>query len=334
MNSKGIGISHLPNQRYRSFCKKGINYNIMLIGSGGAGKSTFINRLFQTEIIPKKVPEKSIITYKNNFGHDNATEIPENFNYKDSLVNFQITNVQMIDKRFNIKICITEVDNVGDKIDNTDCWVPIRNYINDHFSDYFIESKNNVKALIEDKRIHVCLYFIDACNSPCREVDIRVMKEIGELCNLIPVISKCDILIEDEMHTFYEQIINCLEKNEIMIYWPKDDIVKPPYFVIGQRQGRWGTITDNSDFATIKDVLVQSGMIDLVEKTEKFYENYRANVIMKEVEDTKMTGDDVKLSVEFVERLKEDEYLIERAKSLCESKKINEEKKEQFGDAS
>lgn len=319
MDSKGIGISHLPNQRYRSFCRKGVNYNIMVVGSGGVGKSTFINRLFRTDIIPKNVSDNATITFKDNYNLSETIDMPETYDYRDALLNFEITEIEMADSKFHVNIGVTEVDNVGDKIDNTDCWISIKNYINDLYNDYYLQSRENVKALVKDRRIHVCIYFIDSCGNPARETDICVMKEISKICNIIPVISKCDILLNDEMDFFYDKILREIEKQQIEIYYPEGDTIKPPYFVMSQRCGRWGNINDNSDFSIVKDVLIQNGMIDLIEKTEQFYEFYRGNVITQDISKSQMMNNDLKLKAEFIERLKnEDGFFIQSKKSLID----------------
>ncbi|KAJ8912248.1 hypothetical protein NQ315_003351 [Exocentrus adspersus] len=44
------GIANLPNQIYRKAVLKGFEFNIMVVGASGLGKSTFINSLFQSDV--------------------------------------------------------------------------------------------------------------------------------------------------------------------------------------------------------------------------------------------------------------------------------------------
>ena len=49
----------------------------------------------------------------------------------------------------------------GESIDNTNCWQPIIDYIDNKYEDYLnAESKVNRKLPINDQRIHCCLHFI------------------------------------------------------------------------------------------------------------------------------------------------------------------------------
>ena len=43
-----VGISNLPNQRYKIVNEEGGTFTVMLCGESGLGKTTFINTLFQT----------------------------------------------------------------------------------------------------------------------------------------------------------------------------------------------------------------------------------------------------------------------------------------------
>jgi cell division control protein 12 len=45
-----IGINNLPNQYHKIISRKWVHYTLLLVGSSGLGKTTFINTLFNTEL--------------------------------------------------------------------------------------------------------------------------------------------------------------------------------------------------------------------------------------------------------------------------------------------
>ena len=45
-----LGFANLPNQIYRKSVKDGFEFNLMVCGSSGLGKSTLMNSLFLTDI--------------------------------------------------------------------------------------------------------------------------------------------------------------------------------------------------------------------------------------------------------------------------------------------
>jgi septin family protein len=62
-----------------------------------------------------------------------------------------------------VRLNITFVDTpgFGDHVNNTDCWKPIVKFVEDRFSEYLNEETRIERpARIEDKRVHLCLYFV------------------------------------------------------------------------------------------------------------------------------------------------------------------------------
>lgn len=47
---KNVGFANLPNQLHRKAVRRGFVFNLMITGSPGLGKSTFINALFCSDL--------------------------------------------------------------------------------------------------------------------------------------------------------------------------------------------------------------------------------------------------------------------------------------------
>ncbi|KAM0686149.1 hypothetical protein COBT_002632 [Conglomerata obtusa] len=285
---------------------------------------------FRSPLAPYGIVEKS----------DDQKTI-QNIIYKKNVANFQVTECQFTDKKFNVRMTITEVDGVGDMINNDLCWEPIVAHINDLFVDYYNQEKENVRSLCVDRRIHACLYFIESHGEAPKLLDIAIMKEISQYCNVIPVVSKSDILIETEINEIFEKICVKLESENIHIFEPARDlnenIVKAPYFIIcgkndkntqtDVRSSMFGEVeienNEDNDFNEVKRVLIEKHMIDLIESTETFYESFRTKELTNDfVTDAKLSEDEMKISKDFIERLKEEERGIRIAREKYFARKV------------
>jgi septin 7 len=137
-----VGFANLPNQVYRKAVKKGFEFNLMVIGESGLGKSTFINSLFLAELY-------------------SSQEYPGTFDRKKKTTCVESTSVMLTEKNVNLKLTIVDTPGFGESINNTNCWQPIIDYIDNTYEDYLgAESKINRKLPINDQRIHCCLHFI------------------------------------------------------------------------------------------------------------------------------------------------------------------------------
>ncbi|KAK1350980.1 septin [Hamiltosporidium magnivora] len=316
MDTEGIGISNLPNQIYRTVCKKGVDYNIMVVGASGLGKTTFVNMLMGKNILEMEpfcsmdgkkdieISARKSYHLMDSSGACSLTDfdqVKNNWNdYENSgLLSFQTTEITIVEKKFKVCMTVTEVDEIGDSVCNIGVWEPILKYIETKFKDYYKQETEKVKSKIEDRRIHACIYFIEPCGSFIKEVDIKTMKGISQYCNLIPVISQSDLLTDTEMSILYENFRNILEKQEIGIFEgflnnEKDvsEYVLPPFFlvtaqnkytshgIVRERIYPWGIIDVDTisfnDFNRLKSILVKNNLFDLIQSTEHFYENFRA----------------------------------------------------------
>jgi septin 7 len=145
-----VGFANLPNQVYRKAVKKGFEFNLMVIGESGLGKSTFINSLFLTELYTSG-------------GAD--SEWPGTFDRRGGVLRkttcVESTSVTLVEKNVNLKLTVVDTPGYGESIDNTNCWQSIIDHIDSKYEDYLgAESKISRKLPINDQRVHCCLHFI------------------------------------------------------------------------------------------------------------------------------------------------------------------------------
>ncbi|KAH9412234.1 septin [Ordospora pajunii] len=350
MGPKGIGVSNLPNVKYRNFCKAGIDFNIMTVGSSGLGKTSFINQMLGVSVLPANPfadSSSSICTGDASSAHM-ASESAK-YLHKNSALNIQVSKFFVMENGFQTRVTITEVDGIGDSVNNNGCWEPVADLLQENFKDFMHQERRSVRSLIKDKRIHLCLYFLEPNPTHVRMADIYTMKEISKMCNLIPIIAKSDLLNDAERAECHETVTGILSSEEIDTFCLEsrhDDNQKArcPYFVISgnmgfedghnhKREYPWGIMdlhkTAWNDFYFLVDSLISKNLINLVRATETFYDDYRAREIGKAVtsESEALKQDDIKLTKEIQKKIKEDERIIMELRSrLLEKKRAYEAK--------
>lgn len=279
-NSGPIGLNQLLKQKCKITARKGINYNIMVAGQVGVGKTTLINSLFGTTILDK------IDT-----GNNGGLEINK----------FILENNEM---RLNFN-CIESV-NYGNQANNSFNWIPLTNYIDEQMKTYIFQEEQPIRTQLIDSRVHLCLYLFEPTNcskNVIKLLDILTMKEISKNCNLIPVIVKCDILTKKELQYYKEKVKELFEIQKIEVCkflrqtYNKELIKDWPFGIITSqeriinekgeyklgRKYKWGTIDienpKSSDFNQLKNIIINKNLVDFIESTESAYENIRNEML-------------------------------------------------------
>jgi len=282
-----VGFANLPNQVYRKAVKKGFEFTLMVVGMSGLGKSTLINSMFSSEIY-------------------NNEQYPGPSLRKKKTVAVEATKVLLKENGVNLTLTIVDTPGFGDAVDNTNCWVPILEYIDNKYEEYLTAESRVQRTSICDYRVHCCLYFISPTGHGLRPLDIACMQSLSDKVNLVPVIAKADTLTPDEVHLFKKQILNELAQNKIKIYdFPNTiedtaDEVKTtqnlrnrvPFAVVGANtiieqdkkvRGRrypWGLVEvenlQHCDFIALRNMVIRTHLQDLKDVTHNVhYENYR-----------------------------------------------------------
>eukprot|EP01041_Mallomonas_annulata_P008258 gene8258-16989_t len=192
-----------------------VNFNIMVIGEAGLGKSTFLQTLIDMNrwkdlTITRNRPEMLTRTvdiqqmgsylYESNMG-DVQFSFYDTPGYGDF-----IDNQQSLDRLHD------------ELLTRIESWVSIDAQI-----------ITNKDLLLLDSRIHCCFYFI----SPHRfkEIDRQSIMKLSELTPIIPIISKSDQMTMDEKSIFLNEvhleISKIAEMKEMYIYDVIYDFIEP-----------------------------------------------------------------------------------------------------------
>ncbi|XP_042298397.1 septin-4 isoform X2 [Sceloporus undulatus] len=288
-----VGFATLPNQVHRKSVKRGFDFTLMVAGEAGLGKSTLVNSLFLTDLYK----DRKLL---------NAEE--------RILQTVEITKhvVDIEEKGVKLRLTIVDTPGFGDAVNNTECWKPVADYIDQQFEQYFRDESGLNRKNIQDNRVHCCLYFISPFGHGLRPLDVEFMKALHQRVNIVPVLAKADTLMPSEVDRMKNKIRDEIEQFGIRIYqFPdcdsdedddfklQDQALKEsiPFAVIGsntvvEAKGRrirgrlypWGVVEVENpahcDFVKLRTMLVRTHMQDLKDVTrETHYENYRAQCI-------------------------------------------------------
>uniref|UniRef100_A0A672MQZ2 Neuronal-specific septin-3-like n=1 Tax=Sinocyclocheilus grahami TaxID=75366 RepID=A0A672MQZ2_SINGR len=283
-----VGIDAILEQMRRKAMKQGFEFNIMVVGQSGLGKSTLMNTLFKS-----KVSRRSLMTTEED-------RIPKTIEIKSISHDIEEKGVRM-------KLTVIDTPGFGDQINNENCWQPIMKFINAQYEQYLQEEINiERKKRIPDSRVHCCIYFIPPTGHCLRPIDIEFMRHLSKVVNIVPVIAKADTLTLEERDFFKQKIRVDLRANEIDVYPQKefdedaeDRIVNEkiremiPFAVVGSdqeyqvngkrllgRKTRWGIVevenTAHCEFAYLRDLLIRTHMQNIKDITSSIhYEMYR-----------------------------------------------------------
>ncbi|XP_039547327.1 septin 9b isoform X2 [Pimephales promelas] len=283
-----VGIDAILEQMRRKAMKQGFEFNIMVVGQSGLGKSTLMNTLFKS-----KVSRRSVMPTE-------EERIPKTIEIKSISHDIEEKGVRM-------KLTVIDTPGFGDQINNENCWQPIMKFINAHYEQYLQEEINiDRKKRIPDSRVHCCIYFIPPTGHCLRPIDIEFMRHLSKVVNIVPVIAKADTLTLEERDLFKNKIREDLRANEIDIYPQKefdedaeDRLINEkiremiPFAVVGSdqeyqvngkrllgRKTRWGTVevenTTHCEFAYLRDLLIRTHMQNIKDIASSIhYEMYR-----------------------------------------------------------
>lgn len=174
----------ITNLMYRGEMDTIYQFNIMLVGLTGVGKSTLVKSLFRGKIRPREI--------------DGVQTLNE---YEDLIE----------ENGVRVRLRCTETSYF--KAHDIDAYTK---YIDEHLEAYFKAQVRQGSINIRDTRVHCCIYMIPQHGKLRLDSDdIKCMKALHERVNLVPVISKADSLNSTRRAKFKENVLADLEANGI-----------------------------------------------------------------------------------------------------------------------
>ncbi|PKI85244.1 cell division control protein [Malassezia vespertilionis] len=288
-----VGFDTLTKQFEAKMLRRGFQFNLMVVGQTGLGKSTMVNTLFSSDMLASR-------------GRDDPSDpVPQTTTINSS-------SHVIVENNVKLRLNIIDTPGYGDLMNNEHCWEPIVKYIKDQYSIYLRKELTAVRDRhIPDTRVHAVLFFINPSGHSLRPIDIQVLKKLGDITNVIPVIAKADSMTIPERDSFKKRIRASLQTNNIRVYpFDHDDynddereansVVQAllPFAIVGAsniyevdgrlirgRQTGAGLINieDKSmcEFTHLRDYLLRSNLHDLIDTTAyTYYESFRSKQLL------------------------------------------------------
>ncbi|KAG7262894.1 hypothetical protein CRUP_021455 [Coryphaenoides rupestris] len=260
-----IGIDTIIEQMRKKTMKTGFDFNIMVVGHSGLGKSTLVNTLFKSQVSRRSA------------GWARDEKIPKTVDIKAVSHFIEEGGVKM-------KLTVVDTPGFGDQINNDNCWEPIGKYINEQYEKFLKEEVNITrKKRIPDTRVHCCLYFISPTGHSLRQLDVEFMKHLSHSVRKELEMGGIEYYPQKE---FDEDMEDKSDNDKIREAMPLAVVGSDKeYQVNGKRVlGRktaWGIVEvenpNHCEFAQLRDFLIRSHLQDLKEVTHNIhYETYRA----------------------------------------------------------
>jgi len=288
-----VGFETITRQIEHKLLKRGFQFNVIVVGQTGLGKSTLINTLFASHLVDSK----------GRFAADEevrqTTEI------------HPVSHV-IVENGVRLRLNIVDTPGYGDQVNNDNCWDPIIKYIKDQHSAYLRKELTAMRDRhIHDTRIHCALFFINPSGHSLRAIDIVVLKKLSEVVNVVPIIAKSDSLTMEERFAFKQKVRAELIHHNIRLYpfdteETDDEEIQVnaqiramiPFAVVGSertvvidgksvrgRKNKWGVINvedeKHCEFVYLRNFLTRTHLQDLIETTAQIhYEAFRSKQLL------------------------------------------------------
>lgn len=221
-------------------------------------------------------------------------EIWKNNWFEEYKMTFELTETEIIERGININFTVLEIDNIGDSICNENIEIPIIDYINKKYYEYFKNEQELRRDEIRDTRIHAVLYFFEPDSHNISDLDFHVLKEISKICSVIPIIGRSDMFTVEEREIIKSNFQEIILENKISFF---KFLKNYPFFVVNnhidefgivhERQYPWGSINANnkniSEIEELKNMIIRDHLLDVISESMDFYKKFRNMKLKQEI---------------------------------------------------
>ncbi|KAI8090136.1 Septin-type guanine nucleotide-binding (G) domain-containing protein [Gilbertella persicaria] len=210
------------------------NFNLMVVGFSGVGKTSFVRTLLETLQLEEVAQQEASPTTptkkkrRDSFMSENsAIIVHEELQgpIEKTLQPYTISREIDVDKKERIVLTIIDTPGFSAEYLVDKQLHDIIKYIEHQFDLTLAEEskvKRNPKAV--DTQVHCCLYFIDPKKSALDEFDIRILRRLSNRVNVIPIIGKADNLTLAQRNRLKPSIIKDIyTTHKIPIYGMPED---------------------------------------------------------------------------------------------------------------
>lgn len=294
-----VGFDSITQQIERRLLKRGFQFNLMVVGQSGLGKTTLINTLFASQLASSSGRTEA---------GEPITKTPD----------IKCVSHVVEENGVRLKLNIIDTPGYGDQVNNEKCWDPITKYIKDQHSQYLRKELTAQREKhLPDTRVHCVLFFIQPTGHGLKPIDIVVLKKLTEIANVVPVIAKSDSLTLAERQAFKETVQMEFAHHRLKLYpldsadYDEDEQYQNaqikqfiPFAVVGSdknvvvkgktvrgRKTRWGVVNvedeTHCEFPYLRNFLICSHLQDLIETTAHVhYEAFRSKQLLALKENT------------------------------------------------
>lgn len=248
-----VGFSRVPDQILRKYLQRGFFFNLLVVGERGSGVKTLLETVYNRPIIERDRRERQ------------------------DLEEYSVT-IKEVDVSLTLNIVLSRVKDPA----------KILGRITETNERYNRTSVGIIREKKEDLRIHACIYIINPHSFG--QSELALIEKMSSLCNVIPIISRADTYLPEEVCAFKKKIHSVLSRTDL--YGMADVRERYPLAICGSNtfytveglsfRGRkypWGLVNtedeEHFDLKTLRNLLIFRCFIDLQNRTTRKYKAWK-----------------------------------------------------------